>query len=139
MGVSTRASRRYARFVPTFSATLLAVAVLAPGCGSDGDGGSGDDDDGAAGEEAGGAPGRGGSSSGKGGASGKGGSSGTSVGGGQGGANGGESSAGEGGGPSIPGLAYPLTLTPIGSANVATAHVSLYFTATDANDEPVPG
>jgi Mg-chelatase subunit ChlD len=139
MGVSARASRRYARFVPTFSAMLLAVAVLAPACGSDGDGGSGDDDDGEAGEQAGGAPGRGGSSSGKGGASGKGGSAGASGRGGQGGANGGESSAGEGGGPSIPGLAYPLTLTPIGSPNIATAHVSLYFTAADANDEPVPG
>ena len=130
--------------MPTFTAAMLAVCAAAAACGSDGGGGGGDDDDdGEAGERAGGAPGRGGSSSGssgKGGTSaGKGGSSGASGKGGQGGANGGESSAGEGGGPSIPDLAYPLTLSPIGTPNVNTAHVSLYFTATDADDEPVPG
>lgn len=144
MGASPRDGRRYSRFVPRLAAALLAVIAAAPACGSDdGGGGGSDDDDGEGGEHAAGAPSRGGSSSGasgKGGTSGgKGGSAGASGKGGQGGANGGESSAGEGGGPSIPGLAYPLTLSPIGTPNVNTAHVSLYFTATDADDEPVPG
>jgi Mg-chelatase subunit ChlD len=136
MGVSSRSSRRYPRLVPTFALALLAVAAAMPGCGSDDSNGP-NGGDGEGGEDAGGAPGKGGSS-GKGGTAGSAGSSGK---GGQGGsANGGESSAGEGGAAgAVAGLAYPLTLTPIGNPNVATAHVSLYFTATDANDEPVPG
>ena len=34
---------------------------------------------------------------------------------------------------------YPLRLTPIGDVSASTAHVSLYFTAADANNVPVPG
>jgi hypothetical protein len=46
---------------------------------------------------------------------------------------------GEGGsGNATAGLAYPLTLSPLGNQNASIAHVSLYFTVTDANDEPVP-
>lgn len=45
----------------------------------------------------------------------------------------------EGGtGNATAGLAYPLTLSPLGNQSASIAHVSLYFTVTDANDEPVP-
>ncbi|HEV8548058.1 MAG TPA: vWA domain-containing protein [Polyangiaceae bacterium] len=46
--------------------------------------------------------------------------------------------AGEAGAESTSGLKFPITLTPIGSPLTTTAHVSLYFTASDADDEPVP-
>jgi hypothetical protein len=56
------------------------------------------------------------------------------------GGEGGVSSAqGGAGGAPAPGLAFPLTLTPIGSPLATTAHVSLYFNTFDANNEPVGG
>ena len=73
----------------------------------------------------------------KGGRGGSGGSSGSSATAGKGGTSNGAS--GEGGGSNTDGLAYPLTLSPIGTPNVSTAHVSLYFTVTDADGEPVSG
>lgn len=50
----------------------------------------------------------------------------------------GEAEAGAGGDSATTRLAFPLRLTPIGDPRATTAHVSLYFTVTDANDEPVP-
>lgn len=52
----------------------------------------------------------------------------------------GASAAGDaGGGATGVHYEYPLRLTPIGNLSASTAHVSLYFTASDANNVPVPG
>lgn len=121
------------------------IAFLA--CGGGGGSGGGDHSS----DGSGGSGGSGGSYSngGSGGSSGNGGSGGTAGNGGSGasgsGGSGGSSSATSsstssgGTGGSEGGLAYPLWLTRIGNPNAQTAHVSLYFTVTDALQEPVPG
>lgn len=56
---------------------------------------------------------------------------------------GGTNASGDGGVGGIgdvgPHYEYPLRLTPIGNVDASTAHVSLYFTASDANNVPVRG
>lgn len=54
-------------------------------------------------------------------------------------ADGGVPPGNDGGPGGTPGLRLPYTLTPIGQPQANTANVALYFTVTDADDEPVPG
>lgn len=127
-----------------FPVLACALAAWLPACGGGDDDDGGSSEAGSSGDD--GSGGTGGSGGGRGGAGGTGGSSsgrgGGSSGGTTSGGTGGTSQAGasgEGGGSNTDGLAYPLTLSSIGTPNVSTAHVSLYFTVTDANGEPVSG
>lgn len=136
-------------------AGIIGVAsALGCGGGGDGSGGSGSGGDGGgAGFGGSGYGGSGYGGSGHGGSGGDGGSAGYGGSGSDGGAagsggsasnstssnSGGTGSGGDGGTGSMPGLAYPLWLTPLGNPSTETAHVGLYFTVTDALQQPVPG
>jgi hypothetical protein len=148
MKLTHRASARRQQRWLTFPLLVLAGSAWIAGCGGSEESGD-DDDSNEAGSPGSGATGAtGGTRGGTAGRDGSGGTGGSSR---AGGAGAGGSTTGSGGsasaeggaagegGSATDGLRYPLTLTPIGTPSVDTAHVSLYFTVTDADGEPVPG